>query len=278
MYGAIVGDIIGSVYERENTSKYDFPFFSFKAPLRSGNSRFTDDTVLTVATASALLKLSEFADMTKDFDSFTTEWFAAEYRDFFRRFPDRGYGRGFSAWTKQKINTIGDSFGNGSAMRVSPVAWVYDNLDDVLRMAELTASCSHSHEEGIKGAKAIAMCIFLARQGESKAGIEKAVVDAFEYDLYADMNELMKGSSFAACQATVPPAIRAFLESENYEDAVRRAIIVGGDSDTIAAMSGSIAEAYYRGVPTRLRSVAYILLPVSMRKIVTQFRRTYKLP
>ena len=270
MYGAIVGDIIGSVYERHNTNDYNFKIFNFGNDRRS---RFTDDTVLTVATASALLKLPGVINVNPGV--IKPEWFGTEYREFFKRFPNRGYGRGFAAWTQESIDVRGNSYGNGSAMRVSPVAWIYDDLDSVLEMAKVTALCSHSHEEGVKGAQAIASCIFMARKGYTKDDIRDFVVSNFQYDLNADIQELISASSFAACQASVPPAIKAFLDSSDYEDAIRKAVVLGGDSDTIAAMTGSIAEAYYKGVPLRLRAVAFLLLPVSMRKVIKQFESTY---
>jgi ADP-ribosylglycohydrolase len=269
MYGAIVGDIIGSVYERKNTDNYNFPLYNF---ITRNHSKFTDDTVLTIATASAILKALH------NKENFTSDLFANEYKEFYARFPNRGYGRGFRAWAEESQNTIGGSFGNGSAMRVSPVAWVVNDLDKVLNLAAITAECSHSHEEGIKGAKAIASCIFLARKGCSKKEIQNFVSHTFDYDLNANVQDLIPFSSFAACQATVPPAIRAFLESNSYEDAIRRAVIMGGDSDTIAAMTGSIAEAFYNGVPSSLRSVAFLILPLSMKKITTKFRSIYKIP
>jgi len=268
MYGAIVGDIVGSVYERHNTSEYDFPLYKLWG---HRHSRFTDDSVLTIATASALLKNNGIKNLNVDL-------FASEYKEFHKRFPNRGYGRGFSAWTGEPEGVYGDSYGNGSAMRVSPIGWVSNNVTEVLNLATMSACCSHGHEEGIKGSQAIAGAICVARTTHSKDAVESFVLNNFDYDLNATVQELIPHSSFAACQSTVPPAIRAFLDSDSYEDAIRRAIVMGGDSDTIAAMTGSIAEAYYDGVPVRLRSIAYLLLPISMRKIVTQFRITYGLP
>lgn len=269
MYGAIVGDIVGSVYERYNTTNYNFPLYKF---LGKKHSRFTDDSVLTIATASAILKAS------RTNKKLTSTLFGAEYKEFYKRFPDRGYGRGFRTWASEPIDVVGDSFGNGSAMRVSPIAWITEDYDDVLYLAALTANCSHAHIEGVKGAQAIAGAIFLARKGYSKKDIERIITDDFNYDLDAIVQDLIPLSSFASCQATVPPAIRAFLDSDSYEDAIRRAIVMGGDSDTIAAMAGSIAEAYYGGVPIKLRSVAYVLLPNSMKTIVRDFRHAFKIP
>jgi len=269
MYGAIVGDVVGSVYERHNTTDYDFPLYKFWG---TRNSRFTDDSVLTIATASTILKSRAKKE------ELTSDLFGAEYKEFHRRFPNRGYGRGFKAWVQEPIGVIGDSFGNGSAMRVSPIGWISEDLDEVLYLASMTAKCSHAHEEGVKGAQAIAGSIFMARKRFSKEEIAKYVTNKFDYDLDATVQELIPRSSFAACQATVPPAIRAFLDSNDYEDAIRRAIVMGGDSDTIAAMTGSIAEAYYNGVPVKLRSVAFLLLPLSMRKILFGFRKIYELP
>lgn len=269
MYGAIVGDMVGSVYERYNTTDYDFPIFKFWG---KRHSRFTDDSVLTIATASAVLKAEQTGS---DLDS---DLFAAEYKEFHKRFPNRGYGRGFNAWVEEPVGVLGESFGNGSAMRVSPIGWMYDDFDDTLDAAEVSAMCSHSHPEGVKGAQAIAGSIFMARNGYDKEAIGKTMAKMFDYDLNATVSELIPESSFAACQASVPPAIQAFVQSSDYEDAIRRAIVMGGDSDTIAAMTGSIAEAYYGGVPAKFRSIAFLLLPISMRKIVAQFRQRYEIP
>lgn len=269
MYGAIVGDVVGSVYERYNTTDYDFPIYKF---LGKRHSRFTDDSVLTIATASAILKAKQ------EKKELTSELFGSEYKEFYKRFPDRGYGRGFRAWTDEPEGVIGDSYGNGSAMRVSPVAWISEDFGEVLDLAALTANCSHAHPEGVKGAQAIAGAIYMARKGYSKEDIASIITSKFDYDLNATVQELIPESSFAACQATVPPAIRAFLDSNSYEDAIRRAIVMGGDSDTIAAMTGSIAEGYYNGVPVRLRSVAFLILPMSMKRIVNNFRHAYNIP
>jgi len=266
MYGAIVGDIVGSVYERHNTEEYDFPIYKLWG---HRHSRFTDDSVLTIATASTLLKNRH---------NLNVDHFAAEYKDFHKRFPNRGYARGFSAWTNEPDGVYGDSYGNGSAMRVSPIGWVSNNVTEVLNLATMSAVCSHGHEEGIKGSQAIAGAICIARNTHSKEAVERFITDNFDYDLNATVQELIPHSSFAACQSTVPPAIRAFLDSNSYEDAIRRGIIMGGDSDTIAAMTGSIAEAYYDGVPVRLRSVAYLILPMSMKRIVNNFRHVYNIP
>lgn len=259
----------GSLYERHNTTDYNFPFYKF---FGTRNSRFTDDSVLTIATASAILKTKNNKALL------TSDLFSAEYKEFYKRFPNRGYGKGFKAWADEPVGVIGDSFGNGSAMRVSPIGWISNDYDEVLELASITAQCSHAHPEGIKGAQAIAGSICLARTGYSKEEIGKIMAKTFDYNLKATVQELIPDSSFAACQASVPPAIKAFVDSESYEDAVRRAVIMGGDSDTIAAMAGSIAEAYYKGVPTRLRSVAFLLLPLSMRKTIMHFRQEYHLP
>ena len=256
MLGAIAGDIIGSPYERNNTGKYNFPLFRFREPI----SRFTDDTVLTVAVADALLHGKDYMPT---------------YRDYYRRYKNRGFGKGFRSWASVDDQEFGDSFGNGSAMRVSPVGWYCQSLSDVLAEAEKSALPSHSHPEGIKGAQAIAACIFLARTGSGKQRIKNYVEAEFGYDLSKTVPELLEEFHFASCQGSVGPAIQAFLDSDNFEDAIRRAVIQGGDSDTIAAMAGSIAEAYYGGVPITIRAFAMMYMPYNFRRVIGEFTKKY---
>jgi ADP-ribosylglycohydrolase len=224
MLGAICGDVIGSIYERINVKHTQFPLFS-------EGCRYTDDTTLTVAVADAIMNGKDYADTIREYG---------------RAHPLAGYGSSFIAWLDDPNAGPYDSWGNGSAMRVSPVAWLFDTMEEVLIEAEKSAAVTHNHPEGIKGAQAIASSIFLARNGSSKEEIKKWIEDGFGYDLNRTIDEIRPTYEFdVSCQGSVPEAIIAFLESENYEDCIRKAISIGGDSDTIAAMSGSIAEAYY---------------------------------
>jgi ADP-ribosylglycohydrolase len=228
MLGAVAGDIIGSVYEFNNTHRYNFELFT---PL----STFTDDTVLTVVVADCILHGKDYA---------RTIW---EYGN---RYPDRGYGGRFSHWLASKDPKPYNSFGNGSAMRVSPVGFAFDTLEETLAEARRSAEVTHNHPEGIKGAQAVAAAIFLARRGESRGYIREYITDTFGYDLNHTLDEIRPNYTFdETCRGSVPEAIIAFLESNDYEDAIRKAVTLGGDSDTIACITGGIAQAHYGGVP-----------------------------
>ena len=242
MYGAILGDIIGSPYEfdRGNKSK-DFPLFTEK-------SQFTDDTVMTVAIASVFMKIP------KDAPDEAIRWEVTRRLQFYgQRYPYAGYGGMFRQWLRSKDPKPYNSYGNGSAMRVSPVAWLYDDLDTVRRMARLSAEVTHNHPEGIKGAEATASAIFLARTGSTKAEIKAYIEEQFHYDLSRTCDEIRPSyHHIESCQETVPEAITAFLEGESFEDVIRTAVSLGGDSDTITCIAGAIAEGYY-GVTDELK-------------------------
>jgi ADP-ribosylglycohydrolase len=232
MIGAIAGDIIGSVYEFIS-AKPDFDFQLFV-----NDSEFTDDTVLTVALADSIL--NDFSYLEK-------------LRQYYRRYPDAGYGGIFHKWARSKYPKPYNSWGNGSAMRVSPVGWAYNDLETVLIKAKESAEVTHNHPEGIKGAQATASSIFLARTGNSKVKIKEYIEQNFEYDLNLEIEDLRENYSFdVSCQGTVPQAIFTFLISESFEDSIRKAIYIGGDSDTLACINGSIAEAFYGGVPKEI--------------------------
>lgn len=228
MLGAIAGDIAGSAYESRPVKRKDVPLFG---PLAT----FTDDTVLTVAVADTVLGDRDYG---------------RALRAYTRRHPLRGYGGHFLQWAAASGMGPYNSFGNGSAMRVSPVAWAFDSQDDVLREAARTAECTHDHPEGIKGAQATALAVFLARSGEDKESIRRRISEHFGYDLSRTVDEIRPGYSFdVTCQGSVPEAIIAFLDSHSYEDALRNAISLGGDSDTQACIAGAVAEAYYKDIP-----------------------------
>lgn len=250
MLGAIAGDIIGSVYEFASFKKYDFPLFS-------DDSFFTDDSVLTVAVADALINN---LDITK-----TLKAYALQY-------PNRGYGGSFYKWIHSPSLEPYNSWGNGSAMRTSSVGFFYNSEADVLRTAREFAEVTHNHAEGIKGAQATAFAIFLARQGSSKEEIKSSIATSFQYDLTRSLDEIRPKYVFdESCQGSVPQAITAFLESDNFEDAVRKAVSLGGDADTLACITGGIAEAYYGQVPQEIAAEVMKRLPDDFKKIIDKF-------
>ena len=249
MIGAIIGDIIGSPYE--------FTSHNYKAknfPLFSARSRFTDDTVMTVAVAEALMNTIGGTD-----EAIKTA-VVKSMQKWGKRYPHAGYGMRFSQWLCKKDPVPYYSFGNGSAMRVSSVAWLYDTLEDVRRVARLTAEVTHNHPEGIKGAEAVASAIFLAQKGHTKDEIRRYIEEEFSYDFSRTCDDIRpKYRMDESCQGSVPEAITAFFEGTDYEDVIRTAVSIGGDSDTIACIAGSIAEAFY-GVPESLHNTAMELL------------------
>ena len=240
MYGAILGDIIGSPYEFDMGSKTkDFPLFSDK-------SHFTDDTVITIAVAEAFIGAPEDEEMVR-------QRLVAAMQKWGHRYPKAGYGLRFLDWLDRDDPQPYNSFGNGSAMRVSPVAWLYNDLNTVRRMARLSAEVTHNHPEGIKGAEATASAIFLGRTGHSKAQIKAYIQQEFHYNLSRTCDEIRPDYHHVeSCQETVPEAITAFLEGESFEDVIRTAVSLGGDCDTLTCIAGSIAEAFY-GVPEDLK-------------------------
>jgi ADP-ribosylglycohydrolase len=252
MLGAIAGDIIGSVFEWDNNRSKDFPLISRK-------SDFTDDTVMTIATAEVLLYQGDYA---------------RAYKKFGRLYPGRGYGGRFAVWLNSRDLSPYNSFGNGSAMRVSPVGFFFDSIEEVLEEAKKSAAATHNHPEGIKGAQATAAAIFLARIGKSKDEIRTYIEGEFQYDLSRRLDEIRPTYEFdETCQGSVPESIIAFLESESFEDAIRNAISIGGDSDTIACITGGVAEAYYGGVPEKIVKKVMGILDERMRGIIEKFYR-----
>jgi ADP-ribosylglycohydrolase len=250
MLGAIAGDIIGSIYEAQNTRTTDFPLFSRL-------SRPTDDTVLTVALADSILTGRDYVDNLKDYC---------------RRYPHAGYGGTFVRWALSLRRTPYNSWGNGSAMRVSPVGFAYSSLEEVLDRAAASAAVTHNHPEGIKGAQATAAAIFLARSGRGKAEIREYVEQTFGYPLGEPFEELWHRHTFdVSCMGTVPAALIAFLASADYEDAVRKAVSLGGDSDTIACITGGIAHAFYGGVPDDTKQEVWGRLDEPLRQVTWEF-------
>lgn len=254
MLGAITGDIIGSTFEFLGEKNYDFWLFPH-------GSSFTDDTVLTVAVAEALLTGKDYVDTFKEFS---------------RRHPDRAYGSHYFQWMMSDKRAPYYSWGNGSAMRVSPVAWARDTLEDVLDEAERCAAVTHDHPEAIKGAQAVAMAIFLARSGAEKSEIKARVTSRFGYDLNRTPETIRPTYKFdISCMGSVPESIISFLASESYEDAVRIAVSLGGDADTMAAITGGIAEAFYGGVPERLAERAVGYLSDDLSDVLERFKAAH---
>jgi ADP-ribosylglycohydrolase len=254
MLGAIAGDIIGSGYEFRPTKDYGFEMF---LPM----SRFTDDTAMSVAVADVLLHGGTYEDAFRKYGSF---------------YPRAGYGGMFARWLRTPDMGAYNSFGNGSGMRVSPVGWAFGTLDDTLFEAERSALPTHNHPEGIKGAQAIAGCIFLARTGASKDEIKAWAESTFNYNLNVDLNDIRPTYKFdVTCQGSVPYSIVGFLESTSYEDCVRRLVSLGGDADTQGAMGGGIAEAFYGELPEEIRIAAWDRLDHRIKNIVKEFRKTF---
>jgi ADP-ribosylglycohydrolase len=256
MIGAIAGDIIGSSYDFHYIKSTDFDLFT-------PQSTPTDDTVLTVAVADCILNGKNYAEAFKKYG---------------REYPNAGYGSMFLKWLGSNSLAPYNSFGNGSAMRVSPVGFAFDTIDEVLEEARRSAEVTHNHPEGVKGAQAIAAAIFLARSGESKDRTREYVEESFGYNLHQTLDEIRPWYRFdETCQGSVPQAIIAFLESSDYEDAVRKAVSLGGDSDTLACMTGGIAQAYYNQIPDYIAERVRELLDEDLLAIVDEFNERYGL-
>jgi ADP-ribosylglycohydrolase len=255
MTGAIAGDIIGSIYERNPIKTKDFPLFDPRC-------RFTDDTVLTIAVAETILDRGEYAD---------------SFRRYFRRYPHAGYGGSFYDWAQSAAPRPYGSFGNGSAMRAGPVGWAFDDLETVMAEAKRSAEVTHNHPEGIRGAQAAAAAVFLARRQTPKEEIRSCIERRFGYDLSQSLDEIRPGYRFdVTCQGTVPAAILSFLEATGFEDAVRNAVSLGGDSDTLACIAGSVAGAFY-GVPPHIENETRSRLDPALRSVADRFTRRFVL-
>ncbi len=250
MIGAIAGDIIGSVYEFNAIKSKDFPLFQRR-------SYFTDDSVLTVAVAQAILTDGDYRRAVLEMG---------------RAYPNSGYGGSFAHWLVSADPKPYNSWGNGSAMRVSPVGFAFDKAEDVLREATLSAEFTHNHPEGIKGAQATALAVFLARTGHDKEAIRGEIAGRFGYDMARTVDDIRPDYGFdESCQGTVPEAVIAFLDSNSYEDAVRNAVSLGGDSDTLACITGGIAEAFYGPVSDEIRGKVKEILPAELWHITRRF-------
>ncbi len=254
MLGAIAGDIIGSIYEHNNIKKKEFPLF-LKA------CRFTDDSILTIALADSIL---------------TGKSYTENLQKFYHLYPDGGYGGKFHDWARSSSPKPYGSYGNGAAMRISPVGFAYKDIDTVLSKAIEFIEITHNHPEGIKAAKATASAIFLARTGSSKTEIKNYIETTFGYDLDMHIDQIRPTYKFdVSSQGSVPQSIRAFLDSESYEDSVRNAVSIGGDSDTIACITGGIAHAFYGKLPTTIENKVYSILDNRLGKICKDFAESY---
>ena len=259
MYGSILGDIIGSPYEfdRGNKTK-DFPLFS-------RDSSFTDDTVMTIAVAEALM------DSTGQSDDSIMATLVRSMREWGKKYPYAGYGKKFRQWLQSANPAPYGSYGNGSAMRVSPAGWLYPTIEKTRRTARMTAYVTHNHPEGIKGAEATASAIFLARTDHSKDEIKEYIVREFGYDLSRSCDEIRPTyRHIESCQKTVPEAITAFLEGKSFEDVIRTAVSLGGDCDTLTCIAGGIAEAFY-GLSDRFVLECRMRLPEEMVEVLDRF-------
>ena len=251
MLGAIAGDIIGSAYER-------YPIKTKKFELFSKYSKFTDDTVMTLAVAKSIIDDEDYIDNIIDFGI---------------RYYDVGYGGSFRKWLKSRTHKPYNSWGNGSAMRVSAIGFAFSSEQEVLLEAKKSAEITHNHTEGIKGAQATALAIFMAKNGKSKTEIKATISKIFDYDLNRTVDKIRLNYKFqVSCQESVPESIICFLDSDSYEDTIRNAISLGGDADTMAAIAGGIAEAYYKEIPREILKNVYQRLPKEFLEIILRFR------
>ena len=267
MYGAILGDIIGSPYEfTRGKEKITFPLFKEE-------SGFTDDTVMTIAVAEALTEAAEGGFLEDEAE--VKDLLVDKMKSWGRKYPHAGYGGRFMGWLLSGNRKPYNSYGNGSAMRVSPAGWVSDDPDEVRKIARWTAEVTHNHPEGVKGAESVAAAICLARNGRDKAFIKDYVEREFGYDLQRTCDEIRPGYRFdETCQGSVPESIICFLEGGNYEETVRLAVSLGGDTDTMACIAGSIAEAYW-GLPEDLKEECLKRIPASMRTALEGFMKRF---
>lgn len=259
MIGAIMGDMIGAPYEFDRSNKTkEFPLFS-------RGSQFTDDSVMTIAAAEAIM------DTIGKSDDEIRAALVDSMQKWGKRYPNAGYGGMFCRWLREKKPKPYGSFGNGSAMRVSSAGWLFDTLEETRHMARLTAEVTHNHPKGINGAEATASVIFLARNGSSKEEIKDYIINEFGYDLSRTCDEIRPGYHHVeTCQQTVPEAITAFIEGADFEDVIRTAVSLGGDCDTLTCIAGGMAEAFY-GIPVELVNECRKRMPKDMLAVIDRF-------
>ena len=257
MIGAIIGDVVGSPYEGRRMK-----FFGYDFPLLNEKSTFTDDTIVTVATMKAILEDISYKDA---------------YLEIGRKYLEKGYGSMFEAWLKSSDPQPYESWGNGSAMRISPIGLFYNDVDIIMEEAEKSSSVTHNHPDAIKGAQAVALAIHYSKIGLSKEEIKTIIFKSFDYEFYKDISFYKNNYKFdVTCKGTVEQALVVFFESIDFEDCVRHSVLMGGDTDTLACIAGSIAEAYYKHIPVDLVSKVLALIPEEFMIIVRDFYRKLK--
>ena len=268
MIGAICGDIIGSYYETHCTKDYNFELFRRE-------SCFTDDTVLTVAVCDAIIyNHSEVKGLLENRSR--AKEYAYRFKQYSHRYPSVGFGIMFQNWAKEPTLNKQNSYANGGAMRVVPIGYAYSDLDSVLKQAKLSCLYTHNNKEAIKGAQAIASAVFLARQNFSKDEMKNYIQKQFKYDLSEPIEKIKDRFVFdSRARYTVPPAIMSFLQSTSFEDAIRKAVSLGGDADTIACMTGGIAEAYYKSIPKNIKDKCWDMLDSELRKTIRKFNEQF---
>jgi len=264
MLGAIIGDISGSIYEFSDNKPYLNELISSKC-------YFTDDSVLTIAIADSLISMKKdnnFKHSDRKYKSYLIQYG--------RRYPHAGYGQNFSDWLISDNPKPYYSFGNCSAMRVSPIGYAFSSLEETLLEAANSARLTHNHRDGVKGAKAVAGSIYLARNGENKEKIKQFIQEKIGYKLSFNIEDLHKNYTFQIkCSESVPQAIYAFLISDNFEDSIKKAIYIGGDSDTVACITGSIAEAFYKDIPIPLIQKAKDKLDIEQKNVLKEFYQLF---
>ena len=255
MLGAIIGDVLGSTFEF-------YPMKTKKFELLENKSHFTDDTVMTVAVADSIMNEVPYVESLQKWG---------------RKYPRVGYGSWFRKWIHQDDPKPYNSFGNGSAMRCSSVGWLFDDEDSVLEEAKKSAEITHNHPEGIKGAQAVALGVLMGRKGSSKRKIKEKLEFLFDYNLSQKLEQIIPNYTYdSTCQGSVPQAIIAFLESADFEDAIRNSISLGGDADTQACITGSLAEAHYQNIPEEISSFVRWRIEDDLLSVMAQFNSITK--
>ncbi|MDE6780123.1 MAG: ADP-ribosylglycohydrolase family protein [Ruminococcus sp.] len=267
MLGAVYGDIIGSWYEAHSTNDYNFPLLK--------QSEFTDDTVMTTAVCKAILENdSDIKSLQVKARGYE---YAVRYKQYYSYFPHAGYGHMFRKWAAEK-NTmkVNRSYGNGGAMRVVPIGYAYSLEEQVLLQAKANCYYTHNCSEAIKGAQAVAMAVFMARNGETKDAIREYITKKFKYDLDYTVADIKPHYQFYVRTInSVPPSIVAFLDSHDYESAVRNAVSLGGDADTMACIAGGIAEAFYKDILEEIKSFCSSRIDMTLKKVLNEFCEKY---
>ena len=265
MFGALYGDVIGSYYEVHCTKEYDFPLMA--------ESTFTDDSVLIAAVCKTIL--NDPSEIGKFGVHKRSEQFAAQYRQFYSYFPNAGFGQMFSVWARDYTSKSNHSYANGAAMRVMPIAWAYKDFDQMMRQVKASCLPTHNNREAIIGAQAVAAAIRLALDGQSKDEIKKYIEKHF-YDLSTPLSTIRENHVFdSRTSYSVPPAIVAFLESHDFESAVRNAVSLGGDADTQACIAAGIAEAFYREIPKHIKEFCDRRIDITLKKAVREFEERF---